>query len=156
MEIILDEGLELSKDLLGKIKEAGDHVVLMECRRKNLDLDISKLEVSLTLVDLEEIHQLNLEYRNVDRPTDVLSFPQFEALEDVSDIGEMILGDVVICLDKVREQAEEFGHSFDRELVYLFTHSILHLLGYDHMDEEEKAVMREREEETMTSIGLER
>lgn len=156
MEIILDEGLELSKDLLGKIKEAGDHVVLMECRRKNLDLDISKLEVSLTLVDLEEIHQLNLEYRNVDRPTDVLSFPQFEALEDVSDIGEMILGDVVICLDKVRGQAEEFGHSFDRELVYLFTHSILHLLGYDHMDEEEKAVMREREEETMTSIGLER
>ena len=72
-------------------------------------------------------------FRDTDRVTDVLSFPQFEDLNDVPDFGEICLGDVVICADRVREQAQELGHSIERETIYLFTHSILHLLGYDHM-----------------------
>ena len=86
--------------------------------------------------------------------TDVLSFPQFEDLNDVPDFGEICLGDVVICSDRVREQAQELGHSIERETIYLFTHSILHLLGYDHMEESEKRQMRKREEEVMQHLGI--
>ena len=92
----------------------------------------------------------------MDRETDVLSFPQFESIEDMPEFGELCLGDVVICLDKVEEQAKEFGHSFERELIYLFVHSLLHLLGYDHMEEDEKKEMRQREEAVMTAIDLNR
>jgi probable rRNA maturation factor len=113
-------------------------------------------EISVTFVGIEEIHQLNLTYRQVDSPTDVLSFPQFDDLGDLPEEGEIALGDVVICTEKAKSQAEEFGHSFERELIYLFVHSLLHLLGYDHMEEEEKAVMRRREEEIMEKIGLTR
>ena len=85
----------------------------------------------------------------------MLSFPQFDDLEEeIPEVCEICLGDVVICEQKAREQAEEFGHSFERELVYLFTHSVLHLLGYDHMEDDEKKAMREREEEIMKQIGL--
>ena len=112
-------------------------------------------EISVTFVDLDEIHELNKQYRGVDKPTDVLSFPQFDDLEEeIPEVCEICLGDVVICEQKAREQAEEFGHSFERELVYLFTHSVLHLLGYDHMEDDEKKAMREREEEIMKQIGL--
>jgi probable rRNA maturation factor len=72
------------------------------------------------------------------------------------EFGELCLGDVVICLDKVEEQAKEFGHSFERELIYLFVHSLLHLLGYDHMEEDEKQEMRQREEAVMSAIDLNR
>ena len=99
----------------------------------------------------------------MDSVTDVLSFPQFEAdelaeyREDPDEIpGELMLGDVVICLDKAVEQAAEFGHSTERELIYLFTHSVLHLLGYDHEEAEEKASMRAREEEIMEWLGIPR
>ena len=110
----------------------------------------------MTFVSLEEIHELNREYRQVDSPTDVLSFPQFDDLDDLPEEGEIMLGDVVICSDRAKEQAEEFGHSFEREIIYLFVHSVLHLLGYDHMDEDEKRIMRRREEEVMERIGLKR
>ena len=104
---------------------------------------------------------MNREYRGVDRPTDVLSFPMFDSTEEMEEMqrltgGDVPLGDVVICMDKIREQAEEFGHSEERETVYLFTHSVLHLLGYDHEEDEDRRKMRAREEEIMESLGISR
>ena len=115
-------------------------------------------EVSVSFVTPEEIKKLNSEYRNVDSVTDVLSFPQFENVEELIDAEENTgvaeLGDVVICMDRAKSQAEEFGHPLKREVIYLFVHSILHLLGYDHMEEDEKKVMRAREEEVMGELGI--
>lgn len=150
MYIYLEEGQELKAKLLKKMEEAAG--VLFQ--REGVDGD--RAEISLTLVSLEEIRELNRDYRDVDKETDVLSFPQFEGIDDMPEFGELCLGDVVICIDKVEEQAKEFGHSFERELIYLFVHSMLHLLGYDHMEEDEKTVMRAREEEVMKAIDLER
>ena len=152
MNIYFEEGHVVSEALLEKMTEAAEYAVESE---NLLNLDKQRCELSVTFVGLDEIHELNREYRGVDRPTDVLSFPQFEDLEEeIPEVGEICLGDVVICREKAEEQAEEFGHSFERELVYLFTHSVLHLLGYDHMEEDEKMVMRQREEEIMEQIGL--
>ena len=117
-------------------------------------IDEERTEISVTFVEAEEIRELNRDYRDNDKVTDVLSFPQFDDLNDIPDFGEICLGDVVICKERAQEQAEEFGHSFEREIIYLFTHSILHLLGYDHMEEEEKQEMRAREEEVMTHLGI--
>ena len=86
----------------------------------------------------------------------MLSFPQFDDFDDLPEEGDICLGDVVICTDKAKEQAEEFGHTFEREIIYLFVHSILHLLGYDHMDEDEKALMRRQEEIVMEHLGITR
>lgn len=119
-------------------------------------LDPDRAEISLSFVSKEEIHRLNSMYRNVDAHTDVLSFPLIEDFNDMDEDEELILGDVVICREQAREQAKEYGHSEEREVVYLFVHSVLHLLGYDHMDEDEKKVMRTREEEIMSEMGLER
>ena len=99
---------------------------------------------------------VNREYRGIDKVTDVLSFPQFENMGEMPSDGEICLGDVVICDEKVRQQAEEYGHSYDRELVYLFVHSLLHLAGYDHMEEDEKTIMRTKEEEIMQQVDLRR
>lgn len=123
---------------------------------ENEGLCPDNMEVSLSFVSKEEIHDLNKSYRNVDSPTDVLSFPLIEDMEDMDDGEEILLGDVVICQEKAEEQAEEYRHSVERELVYLFVHSICHLLGYDHMEEDEKAEMRQREEAVMTALSLER
>ncbi len=125
-------------------------------------------EVNVCLTDDAGIHEVNLEMRNVDRPTDVLSFPMFdltpgeapteedEALLDPA-TGRLPLGDMVISMERVEAQAEEFGHSKRRELAYLVVHSVLHLLGYDHLDEgEEKARMRAREEAVMEELGISR
>ena len=109
-------------------------------------------EVSITFVDIDEIHKLNKEFRSVDRPTDVLSFPMDEdfSIEGV----DTMLGDIVISMDIAKEQAKDFGHSLDREIMYLTAHSMLHLLGYDHMDESEKTEMRAREKEVMKILGV--
>ena len=152
MKIYFEEGHAVPEELLQKMTEAAEYAVESE---NLLNLDKQRCEISVTFVDLDEIHELNKQYRGVDRPTDVLSFPQFDDLEEeLPEVGEICLGDVVICEEKAREQAEEFGHSFERELVYLFTHSVLHLLGYDHMEDDEKKAMRTREEEIMKHIGL--
>ena len=154
MEIYFEEGYTVPEELLKKMIEAAEYVIGTENLQK---LDKERCQLSVTFVGLEEIHELNREYRGVDRPTDVLSFPQFEDIsEELPEVGEICLGDVVICEEKAREQATEYGHSFERELVYLFTHSVLHLLGYDHMEEVEKQEMRRREEEIMRHIGLSR
>ena len=149
MNIIYEEGHVVTQAILDKMTEAAVYAVELE------ELESERCEISVTFVDMDEIHQLNREYREVDRPTDVLSFPQFYDLkEEIPEVGEICLGDVVICKDKAAEQAEEFGHSFEREIIYLFVHSVLHLLGYDHMEEDEKACMRAREEEIMEHLGV--
>ena len=149
MNIIYEEGHVVTQEILDKRTEAAIYAVELE------EIESDRCEISVTFVDMEEIHSLNKEYRDVDRPTDVLSFPQFYDLEEeIPEVGEICLGDVVICKEKAEEQAEEFGHSFEREIIYLFVHSVLHLLGYDHMEEDEKACMRSREEEIMEHLGV--
>ena len=116
-------------------------------------------EVSVTFTDNEGIHELNKKFRQVDKPTDVLSFPLFDFEGDTEEppIDEIInnLGDIVISLEKAREQAEEYGHSFKRETAFLCVHSMLHLLGYDHeTSEEEDREMRAKQTEIMNIMGL--
>jgi probable rRNA maturation factor len=127
-------------------------------------------EVNLLLTSDEEIHRINLEYRNIDRPTDVLSFPQveYEAPADFAwaeahemdcfdpDSGELTLGDIIISLDKVKEQAKQYGHGTKREYAFLIAHSMLHLLGYDHMTEEEAAQMESRQSAILEHLGITR
>lgn len=117
-------------------------------------------EVSVTFTDNEGIHELNKKYRDVDKPTDVLSFPLFDFEGDCEEppIDEVMsnLGDIVISLEKAKEQAEEFGHSFERETAFLCVHSMLHLLGYDHeRSDEEDREMRAKQTEIMRIMGLE-
>ena len=150
MYIYFEEGQQVSEEILHTMEAAAKYCLELE------GIDEERTEISVTFVEAEEIRELNRDYRDNDKVTDVLSFPQFDDLNDIPDFGEICLGDVVICKDRAEEQAEEFGHSFEREIIYLFTHSILHLLGYDHMEEEEKREMREREEEVMTHLGIER
>ena len=155
MEIIFEEMQIVSDEIVDYMTKAANRAVELE------KLPTDKCEVSVTFASLDEIHEINREYREVDSPTDVLSFPQYEREDidfyrenpdEVPDILE--LGDVVICKEKAEMQSVEFGHSFEREIIYLFTHSILHLLGYDHMEEDEKACMRKREEEIMQYLGI--
>lgn len=127
-------------------------------------------QVSLLITDNEEIHRMNLEHRQIDRPTDVLSFPmveyevpgEFDFLEEEGDdcfepdSGELMLGDIVISADKVAEQAEEYGHSVKREYAFLITHSMLHLMGYDHMTEEEAAEMERLQKEILDELQISR
>lgn len=153
MNIIVNDETAISSELMETLKKAA-----YAC----IDMDV---EISLSFVSLEEIRELNREYRGVDAPTDVLSFPMFENLQDLEEAQrlhspdhdtEIPLGDVVICMEKIEMQAAEFGHSRERETAYLFTHSVLHLLGYDHMTEEDKNEMRIKEEEVMAGLDLAR
>lgn len=150
MNIFFEEGQVVSEEILNTMEQSAKYCLKLE------GIDEERTEISVTFVEAEEIRRLNRDYRNNDSVTDVLSFPQFDDLNEIPDFGEICLGDVVICKDRAEEQAEEFGHSFEREIIYLFTHSILHLLGYDHMEEEEKKEMRAREEEVMTYLGITR
>lgn len=127
-----------------------------------------EVQVNLTLTDNEGIHELNKEYRDIDRPTDVLSFPlvDFEKPNDLVNIednaedyfdldtGELMLGDIVISVEKVKEQAEEYGHSLLREYDFLIVHSILHLFGFDHMVDEERLVMEEHQKKILDAAGI--
>ena len=116
-------------------------------------------EISVTFVNNEQIHKLNLEHRNIDRETDVLSFPLGEnGVYDINhDTGAKMLGDIVISIEKAFAQAEEYGHPLQREIAFLTVHSLLHLLGYDHENGGLEAVrMREKEESVLTQLGLKR
>ena len=124
-----------------------------------------KSEISVMFVDNEEIKELNCEHRGIDRATDVLSFPLFEydedgeIIEDELDFnpdGEMILGDIVISLERAAEQAEEYGHSFEREIGFLTVHSMLHLFGFDHMTKEDEEEMFSYQAEILDRMGLKR
>ena len=114
-------------------------------------------EINLLLTENQEIHEMNLEQRGIDRPTDVLSFPmiEYDAPGDFSVIDEM-LGDIVISKEKVLSQAEEYGHSPKREYAFLIAHSMLHLFGYDHMEEEERAEMEAHQRAIMEKVGIPR
>ena len=110
-------------------------------------------QVSVTFTDNDGIHELNRTYRNIDRPTDVLSFPQINY--DLGEVAEGMIGDIVLSLERAREQAEDFGHSFERECAFLSVHSTLHLLGYDHeLSDEDDADMRVRQSAVMEIMGL--
>lgn len=126
----------------------------------------TNLYVDLSVVSAEEIRTLNRENRGVDAVTDVLSFPMLEGVkgkvikkkDHILDYDEderaIFLGSVAICKEKIEEQAKEFGHTKERELTYLFVHSLLHLFGYDHVSEEDKKEMREKEENVMNALGV--
>ncbi|KXL54485.1 endoribonuclease YbeY [Anaerotignum neopropionicum] len=117
-------------------------------------------EVSISIVDNEEIRQINKQYRGIDGATDVLSFPllTFEEGErpDFNEKNEVLLGDIIISLERAKEQAEEYGHSVKRELAFLTAHSMLHLLGYDHMEEEEEKEMFQKQREILNKAGIPR
>lgn len=150
MRIEVAEGSGIGRRLMGFMMTAAEKCVSDE------GLDPSCVEISLSVVSEEEIQELNRRFRDTDRVTDVLSFPQYESLEKIENEEITVLGDVVICDDVAIRQAEAYGHSYEREFVYLFVHSVLHLLGYDHMEPAEKEEMRAKEENVMSYIGLER
>jgi probable rRNA maturation factor len=128
---------------------------LLEYARKKENLEDTELEFSVIIVDNKRIHKINKEYRGIDSPTDVISF----ALEDNEEIEfdhYRVLGDIYISIDKVREQAREYGHSEKRELAFLTVHGFLHLLGYDHMKPEDEKVMFARQEEILNGFGITR
>ena len=115
-------------------------------------------QISLTFTDNEGIRKLNKEFRDIDKETDVLSFPlmSFDGTDEPPvDEGENMLGDIVLSLEKASEQAETFGHSLEREIAFLCIHSTLHLLGYDHMTDDEEAEMRAAQREILAAMGLE-
>lgn len=156
--------LEITDDFINKLSE------VIEFALKEEEVHI-KCEISLLFVDNEEIKEINNDTRGINRETDVLSFPMLE-YEDKNvfkeiykdykfspadfDGEELVLGDIVISLEKALEQSEEFNHSYEREASYLVVHSVLHLLGYDHMEEDEKNVMRNREEEILNKLNITR
>ena len=148
MKIYFADEKKIDPDVIRGMEEAAALAVTKE------GLDPERCELSVSFVSDRKIKKLNAEYRGVDKVTDVLSFPQYDDLNELTEEMEICLGDVVICEKKARQQAVEFGHSYEREILYLFTHSVLHLLGYDHEEEADKQEMRAREEEIMNELGL--
>ena len=158
---IIYKNLEKNEKYESTIEE-----VIDECF-KTERLDKTNLYISITLTKPNEIEKINKQYRNIDKPTDVLSFPMFEKEELDAFIKENskrtdinmqadILGDVVISIPRVYEQAEEYGHSFERELAYMVVHGFYHLMGYDHMEETDKKIMRSKEETVLEKLGIRR
>ncbi len=133
--------------------------VIEQCFKEE-KLQNSKLYISITLTTPNQIQKINKEYRNIDKETDVLSFPMFEKNEIEEKIKENnfehedVLGDIVISIDKVKRQAVEYGHSFERELAYMLVHGFYHLMGYDHIKEEDKIIMRPKEEKVLADLGI--
>ena len=144
-----------SKGFLELLEQAGKFAATRE------GLDPARIEVSLSFVSAKEIRELNAKYRGIDESTDVLSFPMFESIKSLpySSLGPescdapVLLGDIVICREIAGIQAAEIGQSMERELLYLFVHSMFHLLGYDHENEDDKLNMRAVEEEVLREIG---
>ena len=165
MSFFLEEEVEV--DFTFDYKQIAEKVVNYCIEREKFPYEA---EVNLTLTDNEGIHIINKEYREIDRPADVLSFPMlsYDAPGDFSflmeeneddfnpDTGEAMLGDIIISVDKVKEQAREYGHSELREFAFLITHSMLHLFGYDHMEPEETEVMERRQREILEELQITR
>ena len=183
---ISDEDNRLNDEIKELMQLAGETALANEfgdeLKKDGVDVNALPVDLSVSIVNYEEIQELNRDYRGIDKITDVLSFPQYADNEDLAEaisnwgqapignssnlnpsligsssnwcLSPISLGDVVICYDRAVEQAEEYGTGIKRELIYLFVHSIFHLFGYDHMEEDEKAVMRAREEAVMEVVGL--
>ena len=145
-------------------KELAEEVVLAALDAEDFPFEA---EIGLLLVSLKGIQEINFQQRNLDKPTDVLSFPMiayerpgdFASIEQEEDnfnpdTGEAMLGDIVLCVDKVKEQAERFGHSEMREFSFLILHSMLHLFGYDHMTKEEAGEMEEKQRKILDQMGI--
>ena len=158
------EKIEVTEELVKEL----EHTIEFALKEEEVNIPF---EISLLFVDNDEIREINNETRNIDKETDVLSFPMLDypkdkAFKDVyknyefdetyMDGEELVLGDIVLSLEKALEQSKEYNHSFKREASYLVVHSVLHLLGYDHMEEEEKKVMRKREEEILGQLAIRR
>lgn len=165
IEYETEKKLELDyEDIINKVVE--EAVTYEKCPYE--------VEVNVTLTDNEAIHEINNEYRQVDSATDVLSFPMinyenpsdFDSLEDEfennaedyfnPDSGELMLGDIVVSVEKVVEQADKYGHTPERELAFLVAHSMMHLFGYDHMTEEESSVMEDKQRNVLDNLGITR
>ena len=135
--------------------------VLEECFKEEKLTD-SKLYITITLTTPENIRKINKKYRNIDKETDVLSFPMFqkdeldEKIKNKDFLYEDVLGDIVISIDKVERQAKEYGHSFERELSYMVVHGFYHLMGYDHIEEKDKIVMRKKEDKILDMLKISR
>ena len=133
--------------------------VIEKCFKEE-NLENSKLIITITLTNLENIRKINKQYRNIDKATDVLSFPMFKKDELEEKIRkkdfefEDVLGDIVISIEKVAMQAEEYNHSFERELSYLLVHGFYHLMGYDHIKEKDKKIMRPKEEKILNDLKI--
>lgn len=164
MTLILEE--ELTQGLDFDYKKVAEDVIEAALMNENFPYEA---EVSLTLTGMEEIHEINRQFRQIDRPTDVLSFPMIEyptagdftQLNDDSGIfdpesGEAVLGDIVLNIPQVLLQAREYGHSVLREYAFLIAHSMLHLMGYDHMEQEERTQMEEHQRQIMERLAITR
>lgn len=156
--------IEVTDDLINIINEVCDVAL------KDEEVTIP-YQISLLFVDNNEIREINNETRGIDKVTDVLSFPMLDYPENMVfknvyknkkfneiylDGEELVLGDMVLSLERAKEQSIEYNHSFEREAAYLVVHSVLHLLGYDHMEEEDKVKMRQREEEILNALKITR
>ena len=153
---ILYQGMEEKKEYEEIVKK-----VLTQCFQEE-KLENTKLSITVTLTTPENIREINKKYRGIDKATDVLSFPMFEKEELEEKIEkndfehEDILGDIVISIQKVEEQAKEYGHSFEREFSYMIVHGFYHLMGYDHIQEEDKKKMRPKEEKILKDLKMNR
>ena len=156
------EKIKPTEELIDKIKATIDFALKEEGVK-------IPYQISLLFVDNEEIREINKENRNIDKVTDVLSFPMLDYEEDkvfkdiylnyefdetFKDGDELVLGDIVLSLERALEQSIEYNHSFEREASYLVVHSVLHLLGYDHMEEDEKKIMRSEEEKILSKMNI--
>lgn len=153
---ILYQGIEEKKEYEQIVKK-----VLMQCFKEE-GLNHSKLCITVTLTTPQNIQKINKEYRGIDKATDVLSFPIFEKDELAQKLSqnefthEDMLGDIIISIEKVEEQAEEYQHSFERELSYMIVHGFYHLMGYDHIEEADKIEMRPKEEKVLNDLKINR
>ena len=153
---ILYQGIEEKREYEKIVKK-----VLTHCFKEE-QLENTKLSITIILTTPENIRKINKEYRNVDKATDVLSFPIFEKdelsqkLQENDFTYEDMLGDIMISMERVKEQAEEYEHSFEREFSYMLVHGFYHLMGYDHIQEEDKKIMRPKEEKILKYLKMDR
>lgn len=146
---LIDETEELEAEKISLLKEILNYAAKKESLHENTEL-------SVVIVHNDDIQQLNKSYRQLDQPTDVLSFPLVDDFNDIDDEIPLMLGDIIISVDKVKEQAERFKHSFDRELAFLAVHGFLHLIGFTHDDEAEEKLMFGKQEQILKEFQLER
>ena len=153
---IIYQNIEPKKEYEEIIKK-----VLMQCYKEE-KLENSNLKITITLTTKQDIRKANKEFRKIDKATDVLSFPMFERDELEEKIKkqdfeyEDILGDIIISIEQVEDQAKEYNHSFERELSYMVVHGFYHLMGYDHIQEEDKKEMRPKEEKVLSILNITR